>query len=272
MSKSNNLALKVLLTIIGLSFLSAVNAETDAELGSELNNPLADLMIIPVQFNYDQDVGVNDEGWILKTNFQPVVPIQLNDDWNLITRTIIPIIKQKDIAPGSGSQSGLGDTSINLFFSPTKPSSSGIIWGVGPVLVVPTASNDLLGTDKWSAGPTSLILTQQGPWTVGTLASHIWSFAGNSDRNDVSNTLLQPFVSYTWPSAWSFAVNSESSYNWKTEEWLVPLTATVAKVVRWGKLPVRIQGGLGYWLDSPDTGPEGVRFTFQLNFVLPKSR
>lgn len=243
---------------------------TDAELASELNNPLADLLIIPIQFNYDKDIGADDDGWRLKTNIQPVIPFNLNNDWNLITRTIIPVIYQEDIYSGAGSQFGLGDTFLNLFFSPVKPTAGGIIWGAGPVLLLPTATESLLGTKKWGAGPTSLVLTQLGSWTVGTLASHIWSFAGDSDRNYVNNTFLQPFVSYTWPSAWSVSLNSESAYNWQTEQWAVPVTTTVAKVVRWGKLPVRLQAGIGYWLESPDEGPDGFRFLFQLNFVLPK--
>jgi hypothetical protein len=242
----------------------------NAELAQELSNPLADLMTIPIQMNYDRGIGPSDDGWKLQTNIQPVIPFHLNEDWNLISRTIMPIIYQDDLFPGSGSDFGLGDINLSLFFSPRKPTSGGITWGIGPVLLLPTATDDLLGADKWGAGPAVVALTIRGPWTVGFLANHIWSYAGDSDRQDISTTFLQPFAAYTWPSAWTVSVQSESSYNWKTEKWSIPINAAVSKLVRWGKLPVSLQAGVGYWAESPETGPEGFRFRLQATFVLPK--
>jgi hypothetical protein len=242
----------------------------DAGLAQELTNPLADLVTIPIQMNYDRDIGPRDEGWKLQTNVQPVIPFHLNKDWNLITRTIIPVIKQEDIFPGAGSQFGLGDINLSLFFSPKKATSGGLIWGVGPVLLLPTATDSLLGAKKWGAGPAAVALTTRGPWTLGALANHIWSYAGDGDRQDISSTFLQPFVAYTWPSAWTVSVQSESTYNWKTEKWSVPVNAAVSKLVKLGKLPVSLQGGIGYWAESPETGPEGFRFRLQATFVLPK--
>ena len=242
----------------------------DAELAQELSNPLADLMTIPIQMNYDHDIGPLDDGWKLQTNIQPVIPFKLNEDWNLISRTIVPVIDQDDIFPGAGSQFGLGDINLSLFFSPRKPTSGGMIWGIGPVLILPTATDSLLGAKKWGAGPAMVALTMRGPWTVGMLANHVWSYAGDSDRPDISNTFAQPFAAYTWPSAWTVSVQSESTYNWKTEKWSVPINAAVSKLVRWGKLPVSLQAGVGYWAESPETGPEGFRFRLQANFVLPK--
>jgi hypothetical protein len=242
----------------------------NAELAQELSNPLADLMTIPIQMNYDRGIGPSDDGWKLQTNIQPVIPFHLNEDWNLISRTIMPVIYQDDLFPGSGSDFGLGDINLSLFFSPRKPTSGGITWGIGPVLLLPTATDDLLGADKWGAGPAVVALTIRGPWTVGFLANHIWSYAGDSDRQDISTTFLQPFAAYTWPSAWTVSVQSESSYNWKTEKWSIPINAAVSKLVRWGKLPVSLQAGVGYWAESPETGPEGFRFRLQATFVLPK--
>jgi hypothetical protein len=143
------------------------------------------------------------------------------------------------------------------------------LWGVGPILLLPTATDALLGGKKWGAGPTAVVLTMRGPWTMGTLANHVWSIAGDSDRSDISNTFIQPFVSYTWSNAWTLSVQSESEYNWKTEKWSVPVNAAVSKLVYFGKLPVSLQGGVGYWLESPESGPEGWRFRLQANFVLP---
>jgi len=241
-----------------------------ADLAQELTNPLADLITIPVQMTYDRGIGPQDDGWRLQTNIQPVYPIQLNEDWNLITRTIVPVIYQDDIFPGEGSQFGLGDITLSLFFSPREPTSSGIIWGVGPVFLLPTATDDLLGTEKWGAGPTGVVLTMRGPWTLGVLANHIWSYAGDNDRRDVSNTFIQPFVAYTWPSAWTLSVQSESTYNWETDDWSIPLNVAVSRMTRLGRLPVSLQAGAGYWLESPNAGPEGWRFRLQANFVLPK--
>ena len=243
----------------------------DAELAQELSNPIADLITVPIQMNYDRDIGPQDDGWKLQTNIQPVIPFHLNDKWNLITRTILPVIYQDDILPGSGSDFGLGDINLSLFFSPKESASGGLLWGAGPVLLFPTATEKLLGAKKWGAGPAAVALTMRGPWTVGMLANHVWSYAGDSDRPDISNTFLQPFAAYTWPSAWTVSVQSESIYNWKTEKWSVPVNAAVSKLVRWGKLPVSLQAGVGYWVESPDAGPEGFRFRLQANFVLPKA-
>ena len=244
-------------------------SEGDAELAQKLSNPLADLISIPFQVNYDQNIGPWN-GKKLQTNIQPVAPFHINDDWNLITRTIIPVIYQDDILPRSGTDFGLGDINLSLFFSPKKPTSGGVLWGVGPVLLLPTATEDLLGAKKWGAGPAALALTVRGKWTLGALGNHIWSYAGDSSRADISNTFLQPFAAYTWPSAWTASVQSESTYNWKTEKWSVPVNVAVSKLVRWGKLPVSLQAGFGYWLESPDTGPDGFRFRIAATFVLPK--
>lgn len=243
---------------------------SDADLAQDLSNPLADLMTIPIQMNVDRGIGPEDDGWKLQTNIQPVVPFGLGEDWNLISRTILPVIYQEDIFPGAGSEFGLGDTNLSLFLSPKNPTSRGLTWGFGPILLLPTATDEQLGSEKWSAGPTAVALVTPGAWTLGTLANHTWSFAGDSDRQDVSNTFIQPFAAYTWPSAWTVSFQTETSYNWETEKWSVPVNAALSKLVKWGKIPVSLQAGVGYWLESPDAGPEGFRFRLQVNFVLPK--
>ena len=260
------------------SMIRAANAETtsdteqreNAEIAEELTNPIADLMIFPIQINYDQDIGPRDDGWRLQMNVQPVIPFHLTEHWNLISRIIVPVIYQEDIYPGEGSQFGLGDTSMSMYFSPKEPTSSGIIWGAGPQLLFPTASDKLLGREKWGAGLGVIALVQPGPWAVGALGHHVWSYAGDSDRQDVNNSFIQPFLAYTWPSAWTVSAFSESNYNWESEDWSVPVYLALARVVRWGKLPVRLQGVVGYWVESTDEGPEGFSFRFQVNFVLPK--
>ncbi len=264
------LALLIILAPAGVALAENTRRGEDAELAQELTNPVAELMTIPIQMTYDSDIGVNDDGWRLQTNLQPVIPFNLNADWNLITRTILPITHQDEIVPGTGSQFGLGDLSLSLFFSPDDPSPGGFIWGIGPILMLPTATDDLLGTEKWSAGPALVALTIRGPWTIGMLANHNWSYAGNSDRQDINVTFLQPFVAFTTPGAYTIAFQLESTYDWESENWSVPITGSIAKIVRLGKMPVSLQAGVGYWADSPETGPEGFRFRLQANFVLPK--
>jgi hypothetical protein len=242
----------------------------NAELAKKLSNPVAALISVPFQLNWDHDIGSADEGTKLTLNVQPVIPISLNDEWNLISRTILPIIDQDDIFPGAGDQFGLGDTVQSFFFSPKAPSSGGWIWGVGPVLLIPTGTDDLLGSGKWGAGPTGVILKQDGPWTYGALANQIWSFAGDSDRNDVNSTFLQPFVSYTTPKAVSYTLNTESTYDWESEQWSVPVNFMISKVTRFGKQLVSIQGGVRYYLESTDSGPEGIGFRFNVTLLFPR--
>jgi hypothetical protein len=198
------------------------------------------------------------------------VPITLNEDWNVISRTILPIVSQSDIFPGSGSQSGIGDVVQSVFFSPKEPTAGGWIWGAGPVLLVPTGSDDLLTTDKWAAGPTAVLLRQQGPWTYGALANHLWSFAGSDDRTDVDATFLQPFASYTTPTAWSFTLNTESTYDWEAEQWSVPANLIVTKVTKVGGQLISVGGGLRYWADSPDSGPEGLGYRLVFTLLFPR--
>ena len=138
-----------------------------------------------------------------------------------------------------------------------------------PLLLLPTGLNDLLTTDKWGAGPTAVELKQSNGWTRGVLANHIWSFAGDDDRADVSATFLQPFLTYTTPTQWTFAVNTESSYNWENEQWSVPVNANAPKLMRFGTQLVSLGGGVRYWLDSPDAGAEGFGVRIKVTLLFP---
>jgi hypothetical protein len=240
------------------------------DLAKKLSNPVAALISIPIQFNYDEGYGPDDEGSVVRVNVQPVIPITLNCSWNLISRTIVPIISQQDMFPGDDGASGLGDILQSAFFSPKEPTAGGIIWGAGPAILFPTASEDRLGGGKWAAGPTFVVLTQKCGWTVGLLANHLWSFAGDEDRADVNATFVQPFVSYTTKDAWTFGVNTESTYDWEGKNWSVPLNLTVGKLVKLGRLPVSLTGGVRYWAEAPEGGPEGLGFRFVFTILLPK--
>ena len=260
------------LLLLPMAAYSQQDSEGAADLAQELTNPVADLVTVPIQMNIDGDIGPVDDGTKVATNVQPVIPFDFGEDWNFITRTIVPVIYQDDIFPGAGSQFGLGDINFTVFLSPKQPTAGGLTWGAGPVLLLPTATDSLLGAKKWGAGPAAVGLMLRGRWTMGMLANHIWSFAGDSDRPDISNTFIQPFVAYTTPSAWTAALQSETSYNWKTEQWSIPVNLGLSKLVMFGPLPVSLQAGVGYWLESPANGAEGMRWRLQANIVLPKKR
>lgn len=254
-------------TLIAPPAFAQENAEA---LAKKLSNPVAALISVPLQLNYDQDIGPADDGERFALNIQPVIPIEINQDWNVISRTILPLIAQDDIFPGAGSQEGMGDIVQSLFFSPKAPTANGWIWGAGPALLLPTGSDDFLTADKWAAGPTAVVLRQEGRWTYGALANHLWSYAGSDDRSDVDATFLQPFLSYTTPKAVTYSLNTETTYDWESDEASVPVNAGIAKVTRLGNQLVSVGFTLRYWVDSPDGGPEGFGARFVFTLLYPK--
>ncbi len=227
-----------------------------AGLAKQLANPVASLVSLPFQFNWEHGVGPGEETRTV-LNFQPVMPFSLNPGTNLIARVILPYVSQPALATGAAPASGFSDILFSMFFSPAHP--RGIIWGIGPAFSIPMSAEPVLGSGKWGFGPTGLLLKQTGSWTYGALVNHIWSFAGDSDRSDVNQTFLQPFVAYATKAGVTFTLNSESAANWEAEsgeEWTVPINLVVSKVVRLGRRPMSIGFGGGYYVDTPEGGPE----------------
>lgn len=269
--KTGNIWKMVVLALICLAVPANVQAEmSEEELARKIANPIVAMLIVPFQNNYESGIGPKDDGTRYTLNIQPILPFELNKDWNLITRPIVPIIFQDDIYPGAGSQSGLGDSLLSFFFSPVAPTSTGWIWGLGPALLFPTGSHDLLTTKKWGAGPTAVLVRQTGGLTYGALANHIWSYAGDDDRADVSMTLFQPMAAYTTHSAFTYILQLEQVYDWQNEESTSPIMAMISKVTRIAGQDMSFAFGVRYYLDAPDNGPEGFAFRFNITLLFPK--
>jgi hypothetical protein len=242
-----------------------------AELAKATQNPVADMISLPFQNNTYFQLG--DYGRAANVlNIQPVVPIDLSDEWLLITRTILPVTYRPALFRGDSDEFGLGDLQITGWFSPKGDSS--FIWGVGPVLRFPTATDDSLGSEKWSAGASFVALTMQGPWVAGGLVQNVWSYCGDSDRPHVNEFLLQPFVNYNLEKGWYLVSAPIMTANWNrdsSDQWLIPVGGGMGRVFKIGKLPVNLQVQAFYHAAKPSEGPDwSTRVQFQLLFPRKK--
>lgn len=264
----------LLLASLSLGLPSQVLAETSTdELAKQTLNPVAALYSLPIQYNWDQQLGPTNDGMHSVTNIQPVLPFTLNEDWNLISRTVLPLINQHGLAPdGLADASGTGDTTQSFFFSPKRPTESGWIWGAGPAILIPTGSDELLSSEQWGLGPTVVALKQSDGWTHGILANHIWTLDASppDGKEKVNQTYLQPFLAYTTHTYTSFGINTESTYNWESKEWSVPINLFVTQILKLHGQPLSIQAGPRYWADSPKDGADGWGFRVALTLLFPK--
>lgn len=246
-----------------------IDGSSADDLAKKAQNPVSDLISLPLQNNFDFGVG-SKNGVRYTLNIQPVYPAKLNDNWNLINRPIIPLRYEPELAPGVGDVFGLGDIQYQAYLSPRNP--SGIIWGAGAALAFPSATDDVLGTGKWTAGPGLVALKISGPWVLGALVNNTWSYAGDSSRSNVSLLFTQPIINYNLPKGWYLNSIPFITSNWEApsgEQWTVPLGGGIGKVQRIGKIPFNFQLG-AYWnAVKPDTGADW-QLRFQIQAMFPK--
>ena len=243
-----------------------------AEIAKNLANPVADLISVPFQNNWEYHLGTTD-ATLYTLNVQPVIPIGLDDRFLLVTRTIIPYISYNALVPGTSGAGGLGDTQASIFLSTKEAMKGGWFLGVGPVLQIPTATSRSTGSGKWGAGPTGIVLRQHRGWTYGLLASHTWSFAGPESRASVNSTFLEPFLTYTTKTYTTLGVFTESAYDWTGDKWTVPVEAMASQVLMVGKQVFSITVGGRYWAESPAGGPDwGLRLALTLIFEENKEK
>ena len=256
--------------------------DSEEELAKKTQNPVANLISVPLQNNFNFGAGVDHNKLLYILNIQPVIPIKLSEEWNLITRTIMPVINQPSLAPGAGTATGLGDINPTFFLSPGKPGE--LIWGVGPTFTLPTATDRLLGNGVWSMGPAGVVLTMQGHWVFGALMNNQWSVGGWGDK-PVNAFLMQPFVNYNFSEGWYLTSAPILTANWKADKagdvWTVPLGGGFGKLFKLGnvitalkdetigKLPINTQLSAYGNVATPEAGPKW-QLRFQMQFLFPK--
>jgi len=243
------------------------------ELARIAQNPVVAMVSVPLQNNTNFNTGPLS-GTQNVLNIQPVIPVTINQDWNLITRTIVPLIWQPEFVPGQGSSFGLGDIQLSGMVSPAEPGAGGLIWGLGAIAQLPTNTGDELGNKNWGLGPQGVVLrlAKGSPWVYGALVNNVWSLSGSKQGGSYSNFLLQPFVNYNFPGGLYLNSVPIITANWKADggqQWTVPLGLGVGKIFHLGKLPVNTQLGGYYNVVKPDDAANW-QLRLQLQFMFPK--
>ena len=256
--------------LLALAETSLAQSSDQQELAKKTQNPVSDLISVPIQNNVNLGIGQNDRTQNV-TNIQPVIPVRAGS-LQLINRTIAPLVYQPDVQETSGGTYGLGDINHTVFFSPAKAGK--LIWGAGPMVSIPTATDDVLGTGKLGLGPSFVALTMPGRWVIGALVNNIWSVAGDSERSDVNQLMIQYFVNYNLPGGWYISLAPIITSNWKAEsgnKWTVPFGGAVGKIFRIGNQALNGQVGAFYNAIHPDTAPyPDWTLRLQIQFLFPK--
>ena len=260
------------LAVAALLAAAPAHAELSAEeLAKLAQNPVGNLISLPFQNNTNFNVGpYNGTQNIL--NIQPVIPISVDADWNIITRTIVPVISQPQLTPTMDRKNGIGDTVFTAFLSPANPGKW--IWGAGPVLQIPTNTSEELGNKNWGLGPSVVVLhlDKGSPWVYGALVNNVWSLSGGKQGGAYNNGLLQPFVNYNFPAGFYLTSAPILTVDWKADsgnQWTVPLGGGVGKIFHFGKLPVNAQLSAYYNVVKPDFGANW-QLRAQVQLMFPK--
>jgi hypothetical protein len=256
------------LELVPFAPVAAQKPEDQAtKLAKATQNPVADLVSLPVQFNFNTGGGFEDQAFF-NINFQPVIPIKgLMEKWNIIFRTIVPYVS----VPGAGGtrQGGLGDIQLQTFFTPAK--SGRIIWGIGPIFSVPTATANSVSTGSWAVGPTGLVLSIRGPWVLGGLINNLWTFSDNGGDPEVNTFSFQPIVNYNFGKGWAASYSPIISANWDAadgEEWTVPLGLGISRTTAFNGQPITL-GAVYYHNVEHPTAAAANLFRLSISFLYP---
>ena len=271
----------LIFTVFLLHTAATAQEQSQEDLAKQAQNPIANLISLPLQNNTNFGIGPDEDEVQNVLNIQPVYPFSLGDKWNVITRTIAPIIWQPDFyTKGEGRVTGLGDITFTAFLSPKD--SGKLTWGVGPILLFPTATDgplggtseyggESLGSDKWGAGASFVGLMMPGQWVLGSLISNVWSFAGSGDQ-DINLFTWQYFINYNLPKGWYLTSAPIITANWEADSdntWTVPFGGGVGKLFTIGKQPINTQLSAYYNVEKPNFGPDW-QLRFQVQFLFPK--
>ena len=273
-STKKGLLLAIASLLASSPIYTLADEDKSGDLRAAVQNPISSLVSLPFKFNFDYGAQ-NGDGTIL--NIQPVYPIT-KGKWNYVSRLILPVASvdgaistpENPNPSGLDSASGLGDTNYSLYLSPVEYGD--VIWGVGPSFMLPTASDDQLGSGKWSGGITGVALTQPGWGTMGILGRQLWSFAGDDKRSDVNQSLIEPFANYNLDKGWFLITDIIITANWEApsnQTWTVPLGGGVGRIYKIGNQAVNNRVEFYYNVEKPDSAPDwSWSFTFQ--FLFPK--
>ncbi|MFM7009908.1 MAG: transporter [Betaproteobacteria bacterium] len=261
------MSLCVALSVVSASALAQPSKPSSADLAAKLTNPVADLISVPFQYNYDQGIGADKKGTANSLVVQPVVPIKLNNNWNYIVRPVVTFESLNNVNGFSGN--GTAPVLLETFFSPRA--ASDFIWGVGPILSTPAlTSGGAFGTAQTGAGVAAVGLVMKAPWTIGLLTYNTWGVGGSTTYGTANNLFYQPFASYVTKDAWTFTVNTQSTFNWDMRRAENPMNATVSKIVHFGEAPVSLSVGARYYLSSMPGGPTGWGARASMTFLFPR--
>jgi hypothetical protein len=257
---------------------AALSALAADDLRQASQNPVADLISVPFQNNTNFGVGKLDNTQNI-LNIQPVIPVHLNQDWNLVTRWIMPVTYQPPFFAGDTTDFGLGDLTPELFISPKNPiplaPGLGLVWGVGPAFQLPTATDSRLGSGKWSAGPglVALLLSQKPNVVTGFVVNNLWSFAGDEDRANVNLMTLQPFFNYNLPEGWYLTTSPLITADWEADSknrWTVPVGGGFGRVFKIGSQPVNAQLTAYDNVVSPQVTGADWQLRSEFTFLFPE--